>query len=254
MQDIRERAGQIVSLLDLTSLSGDETAEDIETLCARADGPCGRVAALCVHARHVPQALDALAARGLADVDVATVVNFPEGRLAAAEVTEEIRRAVELGATEIDLVFPYRDFLDGREEAVRDFLLACRRACPVRLKVILESGVLSEEAAIRAASRLALDCGADFLKTSTGKAAVHATPEAARVMLETIAEAGGAAGFKASGGLRTLVDALVYLELAEDILGAAWIRPETFRFGASGLLDDVLARAAEGGEPCGASA
>ncbi len=254
MQEIRKRAGQIVSLLDLTSLSGDETAEDIEALCARADGPCGHVAALCVHARHVPQALRALAARGLADVAVATVVNFPDGRLASAAVTEEIRQAVEVGAAEIDLVFPYRAFLDGHEGDVRDFLLACRQACPVRLKVILESGVLAEDAAIRAASRLALDCGADFLKTSTGKVAVHATPEAARAMLEIIAEYGGAAGFKASGGLRTFADAVVYLELAENILGAGWIRPETFRFGASGLLDDVLARAAEGDEPCDASA
>ena len=137
---------------------------------------------------------------------------------------------------------------------MRDFLLACRQACPVRLKVILESGALAEDAVIRAASRLALDCGADFLKTSTGKVAVHATPEAARAMLETIAETGGTAGFKASGGLRTLADAVVYLELAEDILGTGWVGPDTFRFGASGLLDDVLARAAQGDEPCGASA
>lgn len=254
MQNIRIRARQIVSLLDLTSLSGDETAADIESLCARAHGPCGRVAALCVHARHVPQVVSRLAAMGLGDIAAATVVNFPEGGMATAEVTDEIRRAVGLGAGEIDLVFPYRAFLEGRDEEVRDFLGACRQACPVRLKVILESGVLADEIAIRAASRLALECGADFLKTSTGKAAVHATPQAARVMLETIAEAGGAAGFKASGGLRTLDDAVVYLELAEDILGAAWIGPDTFRFGASGLLDDVLARAAEGDEPCGASA
>jgi deoxyribose-phosphate aldolase len=254
MQDIRSRARQIVSLLDLTSLSGTEQASDLEALCARADGPCGRVAALCVYARHVPQILGILARRGLPDIGVATVVNFPDGGDDREAVTEEIRQALSLGATEIDLVFPYRAFLDGKEEAVRGFLQACRRACPVTLKVILESGVLAEDAVIRAAGRLALDCGADFLKTSTGKAAVHATPEAARVMLETIAERGGAAGFKASGGLRSMDDAIVYLGLAEEILGAGWIGPDTFRFGASGLLDDVLARAAEGDGRCGASA
>ena len=246
MQDGRGRAAQIVSLLDLTTLSGAETGADIDALCARAEGPCGRVAALCVYPRHLPRVLENIARRGLAGVEAATVVNFPAGGLDAPAAAGEIREALALGATEIDLVFPYQAFLEGRSEDVRRFLVRCREVCPVRLKVILESGVLAGPESVRAAGRLALDCGADFLKTSTGKAAVHATPEAARAMLETVAERGGAAGFKASGGIRTMVDALVYLELAEEILGPGWICPRTFRFGASGLLDDVLAAAGRG--------
>ena len=254
MQDRRDRAGQIVSLLDLTSLSGAESAADIDALCARAQGPCGRVAALCVFAPHLPRVRENFTSLGLSGVELATVANFPGGALDAAASTADIREALVLGATEIDLVFPYRTFLEGRAHAVRDFLRACRDACPVRLKVILESGVLGSADLIRQASRVALECGADFLKTSTGKAAVHATPEAARVMLETIAEHGGAAGFKASGGLRTMADALVYLNLAEEVMGPGWVGPRTFRFGASSLLDDVLAQAAKGNGSCAGSA
>ena len=254
MRDRYERAVQIVSLLDLTSLSGAESVADIDSLCAKSVGPCGHVAALCVFPKHLPRVLENLARMGLSGVEAATVVNFPAGGIDPAAAAGEIRAAVGLGATEIDLVLPFAAFLEGRETAVGDFLAKCRAACPVRLKVILESGVLARPEVIRAASRLALDCGADFLKTSTGKAAVHATPEAARVMLETIAERGGAAGFKASGGLRTMADAMVYLELAEDILGPGWVGPRTFRFGASGLLDDVLAVAVGGGAACAAPA
>ncbi len=254
MNDRLDRARQIVSLLDLTSLSGTETGADIDALCARAAGPCGRVAALCVFPEHLPRVRDNLARQGLSGVELATVANFPAGILDPQVAVDEIHAAVGLGATEVDLVFPYGAFLQGREVDVRDFLQACRLACPVRLKVILESGVLARPDLVRAAGRMCLDCGADFLKTSTGKAAVHATPEAARVMLETIAERGGSAGFKASGGLRTMADALVYLELAEEILGAGWVGPMTFRFGASGLLEDVLAQAAKGGGPCVGSA
>lgn len=253
MHDRHDRARQIVSLLDLTSLSGAETVADIDALCARAAGPCGRVAAICVFPLHLPRIRDNLVRQGLSGVELATVANFPGGALDLQAAVDEIHAAVGLGATEVDLVFPYGAFLDGRGKEVRDFLQSCRLACPVRLKVILESGVLAHPDLIRAAGRMCLDCGADFLKTSTGKTSVHATPEAARVMLETIAERGGTAGFKASGGLRTMADALVYLEMAEEILGAGWVGPMTFRFGASGLLDDVLAQAAKGDGPCAGS-
>jgi deoxyribose-phosphate aldolase len=249
MHESVARAAQIFSLLDLTSLTGAETEPDIDDLCARAASPCGPVAAICVYPRHLPRVRACLGRLGLPAVGLATVVNFPGGSLDEARVVAEIRDALALGATEVDLVFPYREFMNGQAAGVRSFLDACRRACPVLLKVILETGVLGDEGLIRAASRLALDCGADFLKTSTGKARIHATPEAARIMLEAIAERGGRAGFKASGGLRTMSDALVYLELAEEIMGPGWVSPRTFRFGASSLLEDVLAVA--GREGCG---
>jgi deoxyribose-phosphate aldolase len=196
----------------------------------------------------VSRARAGLTRLGLTGVEVATVANFPAGELDLVASVSEIREAVGQGASEVDLVLPYQAFLQGRESQVRLFLDGCRQACTVRLKVIIESGVLGGVEQIRAASRLALDSGADFLKTSTGKASVHATPEAARTMISVIAERGGRAGFKASGGLRAMADAQVYLDLAEEIMGPAWIGPQTFRFGASSLLDDVLAVAArEGG-------
>jgi deoxyribose-phosphate aldolase len=248
MNERLQRTRQIVSLLDLTTLSGTETPQEIDALCLRAATVCGPVAALCVPLRHVSRARAGLTRLGLTGVEVATVANFPAGGLALAASVSEIRDAVQQGATEVDLVLPYRAFLQGRESQVRAFLDSCRQECTVRLKVIIESGALGGVEQIRAASRLVLDCGADFLKTSTGKASVHATPEAARTMLSVIAEGGGRAGFKASGGLRTMADAQVYLDLATEIMGAAWIGPQTFRFGASSLLDDVLAVAArEGG-------
>ncbi len=242
MQDMLERARQIVSLLDLTSLTGVETDAAIETLCARATGPCGQVAAICVFARHLPLVKSCLARLGAEDVELATVVNFPRGELDPLGSVREIEDAMTLGATEVDLVFPYRAFLGGLQERVAAYLGVCRQACPVRLKVILETGELGTRESIRAASLLAVDLGADFLKTSTGKSAVHATPLAARTMLEVIAERGGTVGFKASGGLRSMDDALIYLRLAEEIMGGDWISPRTLRFGASSLLDDVLAR------------
>ena len=246
--DMVERSRQIVSLLDLTSLTGVETDAQIEALCARASGPCGQVAAICVFARHLPLARSCLARLGAERVELATVVNFPKGELDPAGSVREIEDALSLGATEVDLVFPYRAFLDGLHERVDAYLDACRQACPVLLKVILETGELGTPETIRAASLLAVDRGADFLKTSTGKSAVHATPMAARTMLDVIAQRGGTVGFKASGGLRTMDDALVYLRLAEELMGREWISPRTFRFGASSLLDDVLRRAGAEGQ------
>jgi deoxyribose-phosphate aldolase len=249
MQDILERAVRIVSLLDLTSLSGSETEDEIKDLCARASGPCGRVAAICVFPRHLTLARATLAGLSLEQVELATVVNFPGGELDVGGSVREIRAALALGATEVDLVFPYRAFLGGHAEQIGEYLEACRQACPVRLKVILETGALGSREAIRAASILAVECGADFLKTSTGKSLVHATPEAAQTMLEVIAQSGGRVGFKASGGLRTMDDALIYLDLADRIMGRDWACPRTFRFGASSLLDDVLARVSGEGRP-----
>jgi deoxyribose-phosphate aldolase len=249
MQDIFDQAAQIVSLLDLTSLSGTESGDEIAELCARAEGPCGRVAAICVFPRHLPLVRASLAGRALEGVELATVVNFPAGNLDPDGSVREIREALALGATEVDLVFPYRAFLEGQTEQAGKYLDACREACPVRLKVILETGALKSGEAIRKASLLAVERGADFLKTSTGKTPVHATPEAATIMLEVIAQDGGRVGFKASGGLRTMDDALVYLDLAGRIMGRDWVCPATFRFGASSLLDDVLQRVSDRGRP-----
>lgn len=249
------QARRMVSFLDLTNLAGDAVGSDIEALCAKAGGPCAHVAAVCVHSRFLPLARAALATRGALGVRLATVANFPTGDLNAASAVAEIRTCLELGADEVDVVLPYRAFMAGQTQAVREFLRACRAACVgTCLKVILETGVLAEPALIREASLLAIDCGADFLKTSTGKVAVHATPEAARIMLETIAATGGRVGFKASGGLKSAAQAQIYVDLAANLLGSAWASPTTFRLGASGLLDDLLAILHPSSDPCAASA
>jgi deoxyribose-phosphate aldolase len=247
MPDIAARA---LAALDLTSLGEDDTPARIETLCASAVGPGGLPAAVCVYPEHIATARRALDAAGARGVKVATVVNFPDGSTNSERTAREARRAVAAGADEVDMVLPWTALLAGDRESARRCVTDCREATAGRvLKVILESGALAEPAVIRAASELALDAGADFIKTSTGKVAMGATPEAARVMLETLRDRGGRAGFKASGGVRSLQDAAIYLDLADEILGPGWATPAHFRIGASGLLADI--RATFGAAPAG---
>jgi len=242
MSLLPDAARRTLPLVDLTRLeAGDEDA-DIKALCRRARTPCGPVAAVCVYPRFIATALRALENEGLAGrVRVATVVNFPHGQDGTESVVEAIDSALANGADEIDLVFPWRALVGGDAETGRDRVLAARRACGDHvLKVILETGELAEPALIRQAAEIAIDAGADFLKTSTGKVPVNATPEAARILLEAIRDSGRDVGCKVSGGIRTTGQAREYLELAAEIMGREWIGPEHFRFGASGLLDDLL--------------
>ncbi len=233
-----------LACLDLTSLNDADTEADVEALCARADGPNGRVAAVCVWPRFVALARGSLPS-GIA---VAAVANFPDGSADVERALRDTRTIVDAGAQEVDVVLPFARLQAGDERAVATLLAAVRAACPgLALKVILETGVLGMAdggALIARAARLSLDAGADFLKTSTGKTPVSATPAAATVMLETIAadaRAAGRAGFKASGGIRTVADAAVYVALVERLLGAVALTPRRFRFGASGLLNDIEA-------------
>lgn len=233
-------ATRLLPLLDLTSLGEDDTPAGIRALCASARTPHGSPAALCVYPEHVTTVRDALAGSA---AKVATVVNFPDGGDDAARIARETRRAIAAGADEVDLVLPWRALRDGNVAQARAGVEACRTACGpgVALKLILETGALGDAALIRAACELGLDAGVDFLKTSTGKVATNATPEAAAVMLDAIAARGGRCGFKAAGGIRTLADAAVYLQLAEARLGAAWVTPVRFRIGASALFGEITA-------------
>ncbi|WP_029619072.1 deoxyribose-phosphate aldolase [Pseudorhizobium marinum] len=236
----REAASLALSLLDLTNLRDDCDAAAIEVLCRRARTPHGSVAAICIWSRFVAHARSILGAGST--VRIATVVNFPSGDLPVPTVVEETRRAVVDGADEIDLVIPYKALLDGDESAVTDMVAAVREACPQScLKVIIEAGELKDSSLIRRASELAIDAGADFIKTSTGKVAVNATLEAADIMLRTIRDSKKRIGFKPAGGIGTVADADLYLRLAETIMGPNWVMPSTFRFGASSLLDDITA-------------
>jgi deoxyribose-phosphate aldolase len=244
--DRRRLAARLMPLLDLTSLGEDDTPARIDALCAEALAAPVGPAAVCVYPEHVAGARRALGAAG---IRVATVVNFPDGSDDAARVERETRRAVAAGADEVDMVLPWRALRDGRAEAARAAVAACRRACGpgIALKLIIESGELREPALIREACAIGLGEGVDFLKTSTGKVPINATPEAAAMMLEAIAAQGGRCGLKVAGGVRTLADAASYLDLVEARMGATWITPAHLRIGASALfaeLRDALAPAA----------
>lgn len=237
-----------LAALDLTSLGEDDDLARIEALCAAARTPHGAPAALCVYPEWIATCRARLQDAGPAAVRVATVVNFPDGGDDPERVRRETRRALAAGADEIDVVLPWRRLQAGDAAAAAAVLRACREACGERasMKVILETGMLGEDALIREAADLALDAGADFLKTSTGKAAVNATPAAARLLLQATQARGGRCGVKVAGGVRTLAQAAAYFDLADAILGSQWATPQRFRFGASSLLDDILAALATG--------
>ncbi|MBU6198457.1 MAG: deoxyribose-phosphate aldolase [Xanthomonadaceae bacterium] len=232
-------AACLLPLLDLTSLGEDDTPGKIEALCRRVRAGAIAPAAVCVYPEHVTTARRALEG---SSVKVATVVNFPDGASDASRALRETRRAIAAGADEIDMVLPWAAFVRGDEASARAVVDAVRGGCGIRhtLKLILETGELTPER-IRAAAQLGIDAGVDFLKTSTGKAAVHATPEAAAIMLDVIAANRGRCGFKAAGGIRNLDAAIEYLDLARARLGDDWIAPEQFRIGASTLYDELAA-------------
>lgn len=239
-RDAQACARLALACLDLTSLNPQDTERTVTDLCRRAQTRFGPVAAVCVW----PQ-LAAAARACLPDqIAVAAVANFPHGGADIAAALRDTAQIVQAGAQEVDLVLPYRSLLAGDEATVRALLAAVRAACPgLTLKVILETGELQQPELILRACQLSLAAGADFLKTSTGKTPVGATPEAARTLLAAIAADPGSrqrVGFKASGGIRTLADASVYLALTREWLGAEALTPRRFRLGASSLLDDIV--------------
>ncbi|MDQ0420309.1 deoxyribose-phosphate aldolase [Peteryoungia aggregata LMG 23059] len=238
--ELRAVASRALSLLDLTNLKDDCTPEQIVTLCGRAQSVFGPTAAICIWPRFVMQARTLLGPDS--PIRIATVVNFPSGEMKTEDVLAETRDAVADGADDIDLVIPYRAFAKGDEKAVSEMVAAVKGACgPAILKTILETGELKDIALIRRASDLAIAAGADFIKTSTGKVGVNATLEAADIMLQAIRDSRKNVGFKPAGGISTVADAALYLSLADTIMGEDWVMPSTFRFGASGLLDNILA-------------
>jgi deoxyribose-phosphate aldolase len=241
--DLARRA---LALLDLTDLADDATEEGARELCRRAlSGPVP-VAAVCLWPRFVATAREAL---GDSAVRIATVVNFPAGDTSVAPVVRETDAALEAGADEIDLVLPWRALLAGETAAASAMVRDVKTHCGDRLlKVILETGEYPDLNKVREASELAIASGADFIKTSTGKTAHSASIPAVQTMLGVIAQAGRPVGIKPSGGIRTLADAKAYLDLADATMGPGWAKPESFRFGASGL-DGALVAAIGGTVP-----
>ena len=230
-----------LACLDLTSLNDADDAAVVEALCARAVTPYGNVAAVCVWPRFVAQARKSLPAT----VAVAAVANFPAGALDIDLALTDSAAIASAGGNEIDLVLPWRAWAAGQVLQCAALVRAVRRAnAGLRLKLILETGELEEledDGLIAGAARMALTEGVDFLKTSTGKTRISATPTAATTLLAAIAAhpRRAEAGFKASGGIRSVAEAGVYIELVRKALGS--VGPHNFRLGASSLLGDILA-------------
>lgn len=225
-------AKKLIHYIDLTRLETHDSPEAIDQLCQKAVTPFGDVAAVCVYPDFITRAKNALANT---NVRLATVANFPLGDHTLDETIILIQKAIQAGADEIDVVMP-------REGDVAAYLVQCRLACANRImKVILETGALKEEKAIFEASVLAIQSGADFLKTSTGKIKIGATLSAAKTMLTAIQQfPKKTVGIKLSGGVRDEKTARDYWDLVASRMGEQWITPRTFRIGASSLLDELL--------------
>jgi deoxyribose-phosphate aldolase len=238
-----------VSMIDLTTLEGQDTPGKVASLCAKARRPdpgdpsCPTVAAVCVYGDLVPVAVPALAGSGVRVAAVATA--FPSGRAPLAVKLADTRAAVDAGADEIDMVIDRGAFLAGRYLQVHDEIVAVREACgDANLKVILETGELATYDNVRRASWLAMLAGADVIKTSTGKVSPAATLPVTLVMLEAVrdfrSQTGRQVGVKAAGGIRAAKDAVRYLVVVNETCGDDWLTPDFFRFGASSLLNDLL--------------
>ena len=242
MSELQKTAKEAISLMDLTTLNDDDTDAIVIDLCHQAHTPVGDTAAVCIYPRFIPIARKTLRQQGTERIRIATVTNFPHGNDDIEIAAAETRAAIAYGADEVDVVFPYRALLSGDDQVGYDLVKACKKACgDILLKVIIESGELKDPALIRRASEIAIDAGADFIKTSTGKVPVNATLDAAEVMLNVIKEKNPDIGFKAAGGVKDAVTAKAYLDLARKILGKEWVDAEHFRFGASSLLGNLLA-------------
>lgn len=244
-----------ISMCDLTTLEGRDSHGKVRQMCAKAmrpdpeDHAVPSVAAVCVYPDLVETAKIALAGSAVKVASVATA--FPSGRAPLAVKLSDVRRAVAAGADEIDMVIDRGAFLSGKYRQVYDEIVATLEACErpaggerAHLKVILETGELETYDNVRYASDLAIAAGADFIKTSTGKVQPAATPPVTLCMLEAIRdhwfETGVKIGMKPAGGIRTSKQALHYLCIVKETLGADWLTPDLFRFGASSLVNDLL--------------
>lgn len=239
---------RLITMLDLTTLEGADTPGKVKSLCQKARTPdpdrdYPPVGAVCVYPPMVPVAREQVAG---ADINVASVASyFPSGQAALDERVEEVERVRDAGADEIDVVINRNAFLSGEYGRVHREISALAEASgDAHLKVILETGELETYDAVRLASRIAMDAGADFIKTSTGKVTPAATMPVTLVMLEAIRdfyrETGRKVGMKPAGGIREAKPALRYLVLVKETLGDEWLTPERFRIGASSLLNDLL--------------
>ena len=238
-----------MACMDLTTLEGKDSPGRVRSLCAKARNPAPHlpglpsVAAVCVYPNLVAVAKEALEGTKIAVASVATA--FPSGQSSLEVKLADTQAALDAGADEIDMVIDRGAFLAGRYQEVFDEIVSVKRVCgKVHLKVILETGELGTYDNVRGASDLALEAGADFIKTSTGKVTTNATFPVAVTMCEAIRDyarrTGRRVGLKVAGGCRNTKQALTYLVIVKETLGEGWLNPQLFRIGASSLLDDLL--------------
>ncbi len=237
------------SMIDLTTLEGKDSDGKVFALCQKAMRPIDNdisfphVAAICVYPNLIKIAKKSLQGSGVKVASVAT--SFPSGQSALKIKVQEVRKIVELGADEVDMVISRGEFLEGNYDYTFKEIQEVKAACgKTHLKVILETGELETYDNVRKASLIAMMAGADFIKTSTGKVQPAATLPVTLVMLEAIRdyyhETGKIVGMKPAGGIRTSKDAIAYLSLVKETLGDRWLTPDLFRIGASTLLNDLL--------------
>ena len=239
----------IISMIDLTTLEGKDTRGKVWALCQKAmrpdpsDHDLPHVAAVCVYPSMIAFVKEALQGSAVKVASVAT--GFPSGQTFIEIKVEETQQAVAAGADEIDMVIDRGAFLSGNYQKVFDEIAEVKEACgPAHLKVILETGELANYDQVRKASLIGMFAGADFIKTSTGKAPTNATLPVTLVMLEAIRDfhhvTGKKIGMKPAGGISNAKLALAYLVLLYETMGSEWMTPDLFRFGASSLLNDLL--------------
>ena len=238
-----------LGMIDLTTLEGKDSPGKVKQLCYKAahlhDQFPGlpNVAAICVYPNMVPIAKEALSGTNIKIASVAT--SFPSGMVEFGVKLDEVKSVVDAGANEIDMVISRGRFLQGDYTYVSDEISQVKEACgELHLKVILETGELVTLDNVRLASDIAMEAGADFIKTSTGKVSPAATPPVVLTMLEAIRDfetkTGKQIGMKPAGGIGTAKQAIQYLIMVKETLGVDWLSPDLFRFGASSLANDVL--------------
>jgi deoxyribose-phosphate aldolase len=238
-----------ISMIDLTTLEGQDTPGKVRAMCAKAQRPdpsdpsVPQVAAVCVYPDLVAVAKQSLGRSGVKVASVATA--FPSGRSSLAVKLQDTEDAVAAGADEIDMVIDRGAFLAGRFGEVFDEIVAVKQACgDAHLKVILETGEFATYDNVRRASWLAMLAGGDFIKTSTGKISPAATLPVTMIMLEAVRDfrdsTGRQVGVKPAGGIRTTKDAIRHLVIVNETAGEDWLDPDWFRIGASSLLNDLL--------------
>jgi deoxyribose-phosphate aldolase len=238
-----------LSMIDLTTLEGKDSEGKVKQLCYKASHLHDKypglpnVAAICVYPNMVPIAKKSLDGTGINVASVATA--FPSGMADIKAKLEEVKSVVDAGADEVDMVISRGKFLSGNYGYVSDEISQVKEACgKAHLKVILETGELVTLDNVRLASDIAMEAGADFIKTSTGKISPAATPPVVLTMLEAIRDfqtkTGKKIGMKPAGGIGTAKQAIQYLVMIKETLGSEWLSPDLFRFGASSLANDIL--------------